>query len=155
MLGALGVLTAVLFLVSLTVGEASIPIGPALADALVGGDSAGAIILRELRLPRAVLAALVGGTLGLSGAAMQGLLRNPLAEPGVLGMSGFAALGAVLAFYSGLSTSIPLALPLGGIGGALIAVVLLYGLAGSAGLLTLLSLAPRSTAWRGRWSPWH
>ena len=71
--------------------------------------------LLELRLPRALLGVMVGASLGLAGAALQGLFRNPLAEPGVIGVSGCAALGAVLAFYSGLSLSIPLALPLGGI----------------------------------------
>ena len=60
-------------------------------------------ILLEIRLPRAVIAMLVGGSLGLAGAAMQGLLRNPLAEPGVIGVSGTAGLGAVLVFYTGLS----------------------------------------------------
>ena len=138
LLAGLGMLVAGLFMASLAVGEASIPIGPALADIVAGRDSASAIILRDLRLPRALLGVLVGGVLGLSGAAMQGLLRNPLAEPGVLGVSGFAALGAVLAFYTGLSAAAPLALPFGGIAGALIAVMLLYALAGRAGLLTLL-----------------
>jgi iron complex transport system permease protein len=134
----LGTLVLVLFLASLIIGQVAIPIGPALSDTLTGRDTPGAFILRDLRVPRALLAVLVGGTLGLSGAAMQGLLRNPLAEPGVLGVSGFAALGAVLAFYTGLSARVPLTLPLGGIGGALLAVVLLYGLAGRAGLLTVL-----------------
>ncbi|HYZ62961.1 MAG TPA: iron ABC transporter permease [Acetobacteraceae bacterium] len=130
---------ALLFCASLAAGEVAIPIVPALADLWSGRDSPGAMILRDLRLPRAILAVLVGGALGLTGAAMQGLLRNPLAEPGVLGVSGFAAFGAVLAFYSGWSAAVPLALPLGGIAGAFVAVLLLYGLAGrGAGLLTLL-----------------
>lgn len=138
-LAALAVLTLALFLAALAVGQVALPLGPALLDWWAGRDTAGAMILRDLRVPRAVLAVLVGGTLGLSGAAMQGLLRNPLAEPGILGVSGCAALGAVLAFYTGWSAQVPLALPLGGIGGALLAVALLYGLAGrGAGLLTLL-----------------
>ena len=62
------------------------------------------IILIELRIPRACLAMLVGASLGLAGAAMQGLLRNPLAEPGVVGVSGTAALGATLTFYTGLAS---------------------------------------------------
>jgi iron complex transport system permease protein len=70
---------------------------------------------------------------------MQGLLRNPLAEPGIVGVSGCAVCGAVVAFYSGLSVTLPLALPLGGIAGALLAVGLLYLLAGRhAGTLTLI-----------------
>ena len=136
---ALSALVLVLFVASLAIGEAPVPIMPALADLWRGQDSAGAMILRDLRLPRALLAVLVGATLGLSGAAMQGLLRNPLSEPGVLGVSGCAALGAVLVFYTGLSAWAPLALPLGGIAGALLAVGLLYALTGrGAGLLTLL-----------------
>ena len=76
------------------------------------------LVLLEIRLPRALLGLLVGMSLGLAGAAMQGLLRNPLAEPGVVGVSGCAAFGAVLAFYTGLSVTVALALPLGGIAGA-------------------------------------
>ena len=87
-------------------------------------------ILIELRIPRATLALFVGASLGLAGAAMQGLLRNPLAEPGVVGVSGSAALGATLAFYTGLATIAPLALPLGGIAGALAAVIVLFIIAG-------------------------
>ncbi|MBV8912259.1 MAG: iron ABC transporter permease [Acetobacteraceae bacterium] len=136
---ALGGLVAALFVVSLAVGPVVIPLRPALTDVLGGRDSAGAMILRDLRLPRTLLGVLVGGSLGLCGAAMQGVLRNPLAEPGVLGVSGCAALGAVIAFYSGLSAALPLALPLGGMIGALLAVLLLYALTGSgAGLLTVL-----------------
>ena len=59
-------------------------------------------MLTELRVPRAVLGALVGFSLGITGAAMQGLLRNPLADPGITGVSGAAALGAVIVFYFGL-----------------------------------------------------
>ena len=66
-------------------------------------------------MPRALLGALVGFSLGITGAAMQGLLRNPLAEPGVTGVSGAAALGAVIVFYFGLAGTVPLALPLGGV----------------------------------------
>ena len=75
----------------------------------------------------------------MTGAAMQGLLRNPLAEPGVIGISGSAAFGAVVVFYSGLSGVFSLALPLGGIAGAILAAVVLYGLVGrGAGTMTLI-----------------
>src|SRR5208282_2337304 len=81
----------------------------------------------------------VGFSLGLTGAAMQGLLRNPLADPGVVGVSGGAALGAVVVFYSGLAGLFALALPLGGIAGALVAALALFGLAGrGAGTMTLI-----------------
>ena len=77
--------------------------------------------------------------MGLSGAALQGLLRNPLAEPGIIGVSATAALGAVLVFYFGVSSAFALALPLGGIAGALASVALLYALAGrDAGVLTVV-----------------
>ena len=98
-------------------------------------------ILIELRIPRATLALFVGASLGLAGAAMQGLLRNPLAEPGVVGVSGSAALGATLAFYTGLATIAPLALPLGGIAGALAAVIVLFIIAGKRAETTTLLLA--------------
>jgi iron complex transport system permease protein len=69
------------------------------------------VVLLELRLPRTLLAILVGAALGLSGAVLQGLLRNPLAEPGLLGVSNGAALGAVIAIYFGLAGVFPLATP--------------------------------------------
>ena len=76
------------------------------------------IILWQLRVPRTGLALLVGAGLGLSGAVLQGVLRNPLADPGFLGIGGCAALGAVLVFYWGLSASFAAALPLAGLAGA-------------------------------------
>jgi iron complex transport system permease protein len=63
--------------------------------------------MREIRLPRAILAVMVGASLGLSGAAMQGYLRNPLAEPGLIGVSGSAALGAVIALQTGFGQLSP------------------------------------------------
>jgi iron complex transport system permease protein len=91
-------------------------------------------IVVEIRLPRTALAILVGASLGLSGAVLQALLRNPLADPGVLGISATASLGAVLAFYFGLHAVVA-----GGIAGSLAAVVVLVLLAGRrAGTLTLL-----------------
>src|SRR5690606_38640086 len=93
---------------------------------------------------------MVGASLGLAGAAMQGLLRNPLAEPGIVGVSGCAALGAVLVFYTGLAAAVPLALPLGGMAGALLAVVLLYLLTGrNAGTLTLVLAGVAINAFAG------
>lgn len=84
-------------------------LGPvAIADPFAA-DAATRTIVWEIRLPRALTAWIVGAALGLSGAALQGLLRNPLADAGVLGLSGFAALGAVLAFAFGVSLLAPLA----------------------------------------------
>ena len=86
-------------------------------------------ILLQLRLPRAALAALVGGALGLSGCTFQALLRNPLAEPYVLGVSGGAAVGAVSVFVTGLGVRIPWMLPLGAFLGAVAAMTLVLEVA--------------------------
>lgn len=136
LLAALAVVTGVAFLLSLAVG----PAGP-LIDA---GAAARNLIFWEIRLPRAVLGALVGGALGLSGAALQGYLRNPLAEPSLVGVSGGAALGAVIAIHAGLTQALALALPLGGLLGAaaaMTAVMLLAGLHGGSVTLILAGLA--------------
>ena len=95
----------------------------------------------RIRLPRALLALLIGGGLGLSGAALQGYLRNPLAEPGLLGISGAAGLGAAIALYTGLSAAFPLALPLTALAGAALATLLVQALAGSGGSSITLILA--------------
>src|SRR3546814_16585040 len=94
-----------------------------------GGDAIDRAIVIDLRLPRALLALLVGAMLGIGGAALQGYLRNPLAEPSVLGASNMAALGAVIAFYFGLATAFPPALPLMALAGAVIALAQLMLLA--------------------------
>lgn len=87
-------------------------------------------ILFELRAPRTLLALLVGGALGMSGAAMQGYTRNALADPGVIGVSAMAALGAVLAIYFGFSTLSPWVVPLTAIAFAVLGVLLLLALVG-------------------------
>lgn len=97
-----------------------------------GGDPVLRAVLLELRLPRALLGLLVGGMLGLGGAVLQGYLRNPLAEPSVLGTSNAAALGAVIALYFGIAQAHPLALPLLAIAGALLGLAPLLLLAGRA-----------------------
>lgn len=140
-LASLALLAATLFVASLLVGPAGVPPGPSLRALLMGDEPALALVMREIRLPRTLLGALVGAGLGLAGAALQGYLRNPLAEPGLLGISGAAALGASLALYSGLSSSFPLALPLAGLAGAFAAAVLLSALAGPAGGALTLILA--------------
>lgn len=99
------------------------------------------LIFWEVRLPRLLLGLMVGAVLGLAGAALQGLLRNPLAEPGIVGASSGAALGAVVAFYFGAAASMPLALPLGGIAGGLLGLALLFLLAGRTPGIASLILA--------------
>ena len=133
LIGALAVGAALAFLLSLAVGPSGFALGP--------GGEAGSLIFREIRLPRSILGALVGAALGLSGAALQGYLRNPLAEPSLIGVSGGAALGAVLAIHLGLSQAIALALPAGGLAGAVVAMLAVVTLAGIQGGPVTLILA--------------
>nr|WP_321459482.1 iron ABC transporter permease [uncultured Cohaesibacter sp.] len=132
-------LVVFLFCLSLAVGQVWInPLGGLFAgsDEIARADH---VILLEIRLPRAILALSVGATLGLCGAVLQGLLRNPLAEPGVMGVSASASLGAIVAIFSGLTTSFPYALPVAALAGALLGVLLLLVLAGrSSDILTLI-----------------
>ncbi len=135
----LSILVALLFVASLLVGPAKIP--PLISlSALIGGDAGPlTLVMREIRLPRALLGIMVGASLGLCGAAMQGYLRNPLAEPGLIGVSGSAALGAVIAIQTGLTAAFALALPLAALAGAATSVALLFVLAGPrGGSLTLI-----------------
>jgi len=102
-------------------------------------DAIGRTILLELRLPRALLGVAIGAALGLSGAAMQGYLRNPLADPGTLGVSSMAAFGAVLSIFFGIADLHPWILPLSGVAGAIAGMAALLLLAGmSASALTLV-----------------
>lgn len=118
--GTLGVLLAAAFIGSLATGSSKLAVW-----------DLPPFVLWEIRMPRALFGLLAGATLGLAGASMQGFLRNPLAEPGVLGVTGGAALGAVLVFYTGLAAAFSFALPIGGILGAFLSVLLLYLLAGA------------------------
>jgi len=97
-----------------------------------GGDPTVRFIILELRLPRAILGLLVGGGLAIAGAVFQALLRNPLAEPYILGISGGAAAGAVLVLALGLVGSASWLLPGAAFGGALLAIALVFGVATSA-----------------------
>ena len=117
MIAALAALAAALAGLSLLVGAAGLGVPEA-------------AILWQLRLPRAVLAALIGGGLGLSGAVLQGAVRNPLADPALLGIGGAAGLGAVVAFYWGLGVVFAPALPLAGLAGAALGCAVLFAFAG-------------------------
>ncbi len=125
LIASLSLLLVVLFVLSLLVGPAALGMTDLLA--LFSDDQADVarLIMQEVRLPRTLLALTIGMSLGVSGAALQGLLRNPLAEPGVMGISGASALGAVVALYFGLSAVFALALPLMAIAGAALAVLAL------------------------------
>lgn len=135
------VLMLLLFILSLGVGPAELGFRESFHGLFAGGGEAAAIIMREIRLPRALLGLMIGFTLGLSGAVLQGFLRNPLAEPGIIGVSSTAAFGAVLVFYSGLAGSALYALPAGALLGALIAVIALLALSARGGSTLTLILA--------------
>ncbi|MBK1720394.1 iron chelate uptake ABC transporter family permease subunit [Thiocystis violacea] len=117
-----------LSLLSLGFGEAPLGFGEVIAGLLGTGSEEQRLIVREIRLPRVVLAWLVGLSLGASGAALQGLLRNPLAEPGLLGISSSASLGAVLTLYFGVTTLSLWTVPVTAMLFALLATLLLYAL---------------------------
>lgn len=129
------------FIFSLTMGNASISVVQAAKDFFNHTASLHQTVVWEIRLPRVTLAILVGATLGLAGAAMQGFLRNPLAEPGILGVSSGAALGAVLVLYFGAAASAWYFLPGAAILGALVALILVYLLAGFRSSVLSLILA--------------
>ncbi len=143
---ALSVLIAVLFLVSLSVGPAFISPGEVLGGLTGAGSDASVIIVRDIRLPRAILAILIGGTLGLSGAALQGLLRNPLAAPSLFGAPQAAALGAVLVLAFGFTNALSSLLPVAAIVGAFVSVGLLVLVAGPRASLLVLLLAGMAIA---------
>ena len=107
----------------------------------VGDGGPLTLVMHEIRLPRAILAVMIGASLGLAGAAMQGYLRNPLAEPGLIGVSSAAALGAVLAIHTGFSAAFALGLPFAALIGALLGVFLVMALAGPRGTSLTLILA--------------
>lgn len=159
--GLLAGLLVVLFGLSLCAGRVWTPWSAWISH---GADPRWAIIF-GLRLPRTILAILVGGALGLSGAALQGYTRNPLADPGALGVSSTAALGAVLTLYFGVAGEGAWMLPVAAMAGAGLGVAALLGLAGvtssivtfilagfivqtvcSAGIALALNLAPNPWA---------
>ncbi|WP_462320303.1 FecCD family ABC transporter permease [Halochromatium sp.] len=130
-----------LSLISLRFGAAPLSLSEVVAGLFGNGPDAHQLIVQQIRLPRVLLAWLVGMALGISGAALQGLLRNPLAEPGLLGISSSAGLGAVLTLYFGLSALNDWALPAAAMLFALLATLFLYGLAraGSSNLTLILA----------------
>ena len=129
-----------LFLCSLLIGHTQTSLLTSL-KALISGEGPLGTVMQEIRLPRAILAVLIGGSLGLCGAAMQGYLRNPLAEPGLIGISGSAALGAVLSLQTGFAAAFWLALPLSALVMSFLAVLLIMLLAGKQGRSLTLILA--------------
>lgn len=135
---ALTLLLVVLAAVSLLAGRVWLSPGEVLAALADPRPSLARVIVTEVRLPRLALALLVGGVLGLSGAVLQGLLRNPLAEPGLLGVSTGASLGAVIAIYYGFSAAFGLATPLFALGGAGMTIAVALALSRGGGTLSLI-----------------
>ncbi len=135
----LGLTLIGLFCISLSIGSNPFSLFQAASEAMNENSSVISLILTEIRLPRTLVAVVAGATLGLCGAVMQGLLRNPLASPGLIGSSSGAAFGAVLMLYLGVADAAPAALPIGGMLGALLAMLLVYLLAGrDASIVTLI-----------------
>lgn len=124
---ALGVAVAAGF-ASVLIGPAALSPGESIAALFGAGDPRNVMIVQEIRLPRALAAFLAGAALGASGAGLQGLLRNPLADPGVLGVSSAAALGAVIAVYFNVAAAAPNAPAIAAIIFAVGATALVYAL---------------------------
>ena len=137
----LGGLVVILFAISLAIGPVGLSPGEVIGGLVGSGDSAAAIIVREIRVPRSLLAMLIGGTLGLAGAALQGMLRSPLASPYLLGAPSAAAFTAVAAIAVGLVGVLSTALPLAAIIGAVGSVGFLLLFAGPRASLLILILA--------------
>ncbi len=123
---------------SLLAGEVWIDPAQAIRAVISETPSLAQLIIVDIRLPRLLLGVLIGGILGLSGAVLQGLLRNPLAEPGLLGVSSGASLGAVIAIYYGFAAAAPLAAPLFALAGGLITAGVAMALARGGGTLALI-----------------
>ena len=134
-LGVLIFVTLAVMGVSLFFGPADISLVQAWQALWGQGEDVHQLIVGELRLPRALLGAVIGAGLGASGAALQGYTRNPLAAPGILGFSACAALGAVTALYFGLASWVPLAALLGTTLGAALILMLTGPLKGAATLI--------------------
>jgi iron complex transport system permease protein len=140
LLAVLAALIVALAILSLMVGPAALSPRAALAG-LIDGDGVAGIIVRSIRLPRTILALLIGATLGLAGAALQGLLRNPLAEPALFGAPQAASAAASFVIAYGFAGATSFAVPLAGIAGALISIGGLVAVAGRRASLTVTLLA--------------
>jgi iron complex transport system permease protein len=135
---ALLVILGVLVVVSLLSGRVWLSPSDVLQGLIAPDTQLASLIVTELRLPRTVLAIAVGGTLGICGAVLQGLTRNPLAEPGLLGVSAGASLGASIAIYFGIAAYATAAIPAFGLLGALAATTLTFALGRGGGTLSLV-----------------
>ena len=139
-------------LVSLTIGPVDLKIMDVINGIFGPSNDPVSIIVSELRLPRVLLGILIGSALGVSGAALQGVLRNPLADPGVIGVSASAALGAVIAIHLGVHLIWSLFIPIFAMGGALLATLILLAVSvreSSVLMLILVGIGISSLAMAG------
>jgi iron complex transport system permease protein len=149
LIGAVVLLIGVMSVISLLAGRVWLSPRELLDGMSAADQSLASLIIWQLRLPRLVLALEVGAALGLSGAVLQGVTRNPLAEPGLLGVSAGAALGAVVAIYFGFAAHIYSAAPIFGLLGALTASILTLTLGRGGGTITLILAGAAVTAFAG------
>ena len=122
---ALLVLAFVSIFLACLLGSTPLGLGRVVGSFLGYSEAGDSLVVLQIRLPRSIAAFVVGSALGASGAALQGLLRNPLAEPGVLGVSASASLAATFVIYYGLTGSNPWLLPVAAIVGALAATAII------------------------------
>ncbi|MCL0101709.1 iron chelate uptake ABC transporter family permease subunit [Dehalococcoidia bacterium] len=148
-IGSTAVLTLglAMALVSLSLGPVSIPVSHVISIVLspLGVETSGIprteqLVIEQIRLPRIVVGGIVGVALGVTGATMQGLFRNPMADPGIIGVSAGGAVGAVIAIATGLSKLFFLALPSFAFVGALGAAFLVYGIAAVGGRFSMTTM---------------
>jgi iron complex transport system permease protein len=137
LMGGLALLVLLLAVASLSAGRINVPWS---AWTALGDDPRSSIIF-SLRLPRALLGILVGAALGTAGAALQGYVRNPLADPGTMGVSQIAAFAAVTTIYLGTAAAVPWLLMAAAIVGAIVGIVALLLLAGASSSITTFILA--------------
>ncbi len=127
------------FGMSISTGSSNLSVFSLISSAFSTEDSLEKLIFIDIRLPRALIGIVVGATLGMCGAALQGLLRNPLVDSGLVGISNGAALGAVIALYFGFGNLIWFAVPAAGMIGAMVSTLLIFILSGkSSSIMTLL-----------------
>ena len=146
-LSTLALLVLAVGLVSLSLGPVDIPVSHVawIALSAVGFDvpefgRTEQLVIDQIRLPRIIVGAAVGMALGVAGATMQGLFRNPMADPGIIGVSAGGALGAVIAIAAGLAGLFFLALPMFAFVGAMGAALLVYGIAVVGGHFSMATL---------------
>src|SRR5258708_13485939 len=146
---ALALLALAALAFALAAGSVDISMGSVARALFSPADDAGSAVVRELRLPRAAAAFAVGGLLALAGTMMQVLLRNPLADPYVLGLSGGAACGALAALLAGAAAWVTPAAFVG----ALVSTFIAFGLAPGQGARAPTRLLPTRVVVAPRWGP--